>query len=132
MNFIRLRSVAFLVLMSLLHLSRPFRSGGAVRSRGALGFGSARFLQQQSLDLDASAGLVDVKVTQRKYPVDKAKVMKEIAVIKQALGVSEFNVDVWFCSENKIRDLNGEYRGKRKSTDVLSFPANDVSVVLCC
>lgn len=35
-----------------------------------------------------------------------------------------------FCSEAKIRELNRDWRGKSKSTDVLSFPANRVSTVL--
>ncbi|KAJ1406062.1 hypothetical protein B484DRAFT_469624, partial [Ochromonadaceae sp. CCMP2298] len=36
-------------------------------------------------------------------------------------------VDVWFCSEKKIRELNKEWRDISKSTDVLSFPSNDFS-----
>ena len=114
------------LIMSYLQIGRAFHS--SMRSAASLGRGSvARSLHTKSVDLDTSAGLVDVKVTQRKYAVDAERVKSEIAAIKEALGVSEFNVDVWFCSENKIRELNGENRGKRKSTDVLSFPANDVS-----
>lgn len=36
-----------------------------------------------------------------------------------------FQVDVWFCSDKKISELNGEWREKTSATDILSFPAND-------
>ena len=39
--------------------------------------------------------------------------------------VPHFQVDVWFCSDKKISELNGEWREKDSSTDILSFPAND-------
>lgn len=39
-------------------------------------------------------------------------------------------LDIWFCSEAQIRELNSEYRAADKSTDVLSFTMNDVSIPL--
>lgn len=39
--------------------------------------------------------------------------------------VPHFQVDVWFCSDKKIGQMNGEWRQKSKPTDILSFPAND-------
>jgi probable rRNA maturation factor len=39
--------------------------------------------------------------------------------------VPHFQVDVWFCSDRKIGEMNGEWRQKSKPTDILSFPAND-------
>jgi len=48
-----------------------------------------------------------------------------VGKIQGVLGVSDFQVDIWFCSDSKIRELNGDWRGKSKATDVLSFPAND-------
>jgi len=41
--------------------------------------------------------------------------------------VDDFAIDIWFCSDSKIRELNREWRQKMKSTDILSFPINDVS-----
>ena len=32
---------------------------------------------------------------------------------------------MWFCSDKKIGELNGEWRQQSKATDILSFPAND-------
>ena len=74
---------------------------------------------------DGERDLVGIKVTQRKYKVDEDAVRLHIKSISDVLGVGDFQVDVWYCSENKIRELNGDWRGKRKSTDVLSFPANE-------
>jgi len=69
--------------------------------------------------------LVEVRNTQRKFPVDVEAVQRSVAQIKAALGVSSFRVHVWFCSEPKMRELNDDWRDKRESTDVLSFPAYD-------
>jgi ssRNA-specific RNase YbeY (16S rRNA maturation enzyme) len=63
--------------------------------------------------------------TQKKIPIDKAEVIKQVKLIKDILQVSEFHVDIWFCTESKIRELNYEHRHVRKSTDILSFPANN-------
>lgn len=91
---------------------------------------------------------VMVKNTQSRIPVDVDAVAKQAHKIKSILKVEDFQVgvkcsslilminfvlassysqlDIWFCSDDKIRDLNEEWRGKRKSTDILSFPANEV------
>lgn len=63
--------------------------------------------------------------TQKKVIIDKVEVLRCTNMIKDILNVSEFHVDLWFCTETKIRELNKEHRGVRKSTDVLSFPANN-------
>jgi rRNA maturation RNase YbeY len=66
----------------------------------------------------------------KKYPIHAAAVKEQVAWIKLFLGVSDFQVDVWFCSDAKMMQLNGEWRNKRKSTDILSFPANDFTAPL--
>jgi probable rRNA maturation factor len=96
-----------------------------------------KFMSIKAIDLDGAhtekivgsegekGGLVGIKVTQRKYKVDEDAVRHHIRSISNLLGVGDFQVDIWYCSENKIRELNGDWRGKRRSTDVLSFPANE-------
>jgi probable rRNA maturation factor len=64
-----------------------------------------------------------VRSTQRKFPVDFERIKEETYEIQKVLGVEDFQVDVWFCSEAKIREMNADWRDKSKSTDVLSFPA---------
>lgn len=66
-----------------------------------------------------------IKNTQKTINIDIDRIQRQVDEIKKILNVADFNVDIWFCSETKIRELNDEWRGKRKSTDVLSFPACD-------
>ena len=66
----------------------------------------------------------------KKHPINAAVVKEQVAWIKLFLGVSDFQVDVWFCSDAKMMQLNGEWRNKRKSTDILSFPANEFTAPL--
>lgn len=69
--------------------------------------------------------LITLKNTQRKYLINTEQVKADITAIQRVLGVADFRVSVWFCSDDKIRDLNDDWREKRKATDVLSFPANE-------
>jgi len=71
--------------------------------------------------------MVTVKNSQRSIPIDTEVVREKVVQLKSILGVPDFELDVWFCSEAKIRELNREWRDKSKSTDVLSFPANEFS-----
>jgi len=66
-----------------------------------------------------------IKNTQKLINIDTERIQQQVNEIKKILNVTDFDVDIWFCSEAKIRELNDEWRGKRKSTDVLSFPACD-------
>ena len=68
-------------------------------------------------------GIVGYKNTQRNVPVDKIVVLECTSTLLNILNVSDFRVDIWFCSESKIRHLNQEWRGVNRSTDILSFPA---------
>jgi len=58
------------------------------------------------------------------------KMYKEIEnVVLETLKDEEVletpEVSIYFISNEEIRQLNNEYRGKDKETDVLSFPIND-------
>jgi rRNA maturation RNase YbeY len=66
-----------------------------------------------------------IKNTQKTIDIDIESVRLQTMKIKSILGINDFHVDIWFCSEDKIRSLNKEWRDKSKSTDVLSFPVND-------
>jgi probable rRNA maturation factor len=47
-----------------------------------------------------------------------------------AMGKSDSSVTIAFVSDRKIRELNRQFRGIDKSTDVLSFPGDDTSLNL--
>lgn len=88
---------------------------------------------------------VSVRNTQVRVGIDKEKTVQTVREIQKILmaskelssmnrriiiyrirgrfyQVEDFAVDVWYCSDSKIRELNHDFRGIRKSTDVLSFP----------
>lgn len=69
--------------------------------------------------------LVGYKNTQKNILLDRDVLVKSTSMLMGILGVSDFKVDIWFCSESKIRHMNKEWRGVNSSTDVLSFPANE-------
>ena len=69
--------------------------------------------------------LIGYKNTQKKVALDKEEIMNATSILMSILYVQDFQVDIWFCSEAKIRELNQEWRNVNKSTDVLSFPVND-------
>lgn len=51
------------------------------------------------------------------------KIKKVIKLtVEEAYPNHEFEVSVTICNDNYIHELNREYRGKDKPTDVLSFP----------
>lgn len=73
---------------------------------------------------------VTIRNTQRKFPIDLARVQEDLDIIRTILNVRDFEVDVWFCSNVKIRQLNDEFRHKSKATDILSFPITEVMTFL--
>lgn len=73
---------------------------------------------------------VTIKNTQRIHPIDIDKIKVQVISIQKYLKINDYSVDLWYCSNGKMRELNKEWRNKSKSTDVLSFPVNDVSMLL--
>lgn len=69
-------------------------------------------------------GMVEVVNRQRKLAVDGER-WREFAerVLKVAPAVEGGGVTVVFVSDRAMRELNRRWRGKRGTTDVLSFPA---------
>jgi probable rRNA maturation factor len=51
-------------------------------------------------------------------------------IMLDAMGKSDLSVTIAFVSDRKIRELNRQFRGIDKSTDVLSFPGEDTSLNL--
>jgi len=82
------------------------------------------YRERRSARLLATAK-IGYKNTQKKVTINKSEVLLVTENLRKALKVETFCIDIWFCSEARIRDLNYEHRGINKSTDVLSFPAND-------
>lgn len=58
--------------------------------------------------------------------LDKIRRSVEFAVENEKLG-ADAELSVALCGDGQIRALNRDFRGKDASTDVLSFPANELT-----
>jgi probable rRNA maturation factor len=68
-------------------------------------------------------GMIEIINNQRKIKLDK-KTFLEFAenIVSEIEETENKNVTIAFVSDRKMRELNKRYRGKDKTTDVLSFP----------
>ena len=69
----------------------------------------------------------DIKITDE----IKNLIKKSIAAVLKVENLDEnVEVSVSFVGDEEIRDLNRDYRGVDKSTDVLSFPMDDEFIIV--
>lgn len=64
------------------------------------------------------------------FLIDEKKVRDFVELILRLLHLDTYQIDLSFVDENKIRDLNRDFRFKDSPTDVLSFSQIDFSVPL--
>jgi probable rRNA maturation factor len=64
-----------------------------------------------------------IRNRQRYRPLDKTRLTKAAASILTFLNQTEAELSILFVGDKKMKELNSSYRGKNKSTDVLSFEA---------
>jgi probable rRNA maturation factor len=69
-------------------------------------------------------GVVFVNL-QKRYVIRTSTLMPFVRGLKRSLQLEKQKFNVCFVDDNSIRHLNLAYRGKNKSTDVLSFPWNE-------
>jgi probable rRNA maturation factor len=67
--------------------------------------------------------MIEVINRQRKLPVECERWQTFATEASRTLPVAASGVTVAFVSDRAMRDLNRMWRGKRATTDVLSFPA---------
>jgi probable rRNA maturation factor len=67
--------------------------------------------------------MVEVVNRQRRLQIDTRAWSSFAAKALAALGKSESPATIAFVSDRKIRELNRQFRGVDKATDVLSFPS---------
>ena len=67
--------------------------------------------------------MIEVVNRQRKVPLDCERWEKFAAKVLKVAAASGVGVTVAFVSDRVMRELNRRWRGKRGTTDVLSFPA---------
>ena len=64
-----------------------------------------------------------IRNRQRYRPLDKTRLSKAAGNILTFLNQAEAELSILFVGDRKMKELNSLYRGKNKSTDVLSFEA---------
>ena len=67
--------------------------------------------------------MIEVVNRQRKVPVDCERWEKFTEKVMKVVPANGAGVTVAFISDRLMRELNRRWRGKRGTTDVLSFPA---------
>ena len=68
--------------------------------------------------------MIEVVNRQRRLQIDTRKWSNFATKAIAAIGRSESSATIAFVSDRKIRELNRQFRGVDKATDVLSFPAD--------
>ncbi len=69
--------------------------------------------------------MIEVVNRQRRLPIDTEGWTTFATKALAAIGKSESSATIAFVSDNRIRELNRQFRGMDKATDVLSFPAEE-------
>jgi probable rRNA maturation factor len=68
--------------------------------------------------------MIEVVNRQRKLPIDSEHWQSFVARAVKAVPAKDADVTIVFVSDRAMREINLTWRGKRGTTDVLSFPAN--------
>ena len=68
--------------------------------------------------------MIEVVNRQRRFKVDTESWTTFAAKALAAIGNGESSATIAFVSDKRIRELNRQFRGIDKATDVLSFPAD--------
>src|SRR5215475_13706643 len=69
--------------------------------------------------------MVEVVNRQRRLQLDTETWSNFATTALNAIGKSESSATIAFVSDKRIRELNRQFRGIDKATDVLSFPAEE-------
>ena len=73
--------------------------------------------------------MIEVVNRQRRLKIDTRTWSTFATKALAAVGNSESSATIAFVSDKKIRELNRQFRGIDKATDVLSFPADEPEVL---
>lgn len=66
-----------------------------------------------------------IRNLQRQVKIDRKKISSDSEKLLGLLGICNAELSIILVNDRKIRELNLKYRGKDKTTDVLSFPLHE-------
>lgn len=70
--------------------------------------------------------MITIKNRQRAYPIDSVLLEKKVARVLKAVGYSQYELNIWFTTNQTMKKYNKQFRHKDAATDVISFPYYDV------
>ena len=69
--------------------------------------------------------------THHNYDLKEEKIISVAMEILRALDLEDYELSLVIVTNERIRELNKDFRGKDKATDVLSFPQIEWEKPLC-
>jgi len=66
--------------------------------------------------------MIIIKNNIKKIKINNQKIKKLVIDILKILNYQDFDIGIWFTTNNTIKKYNKNYRKKDKTTDILSFP----------
>ncbi|GCC33382.1 hypothetical protein chiPu_0011851 [Chiloscyllium punctatum] len=75
-------------------------------------------------DPQARMALV-IRNTQKVVPLRRARLGRDVRALRHLLGLGRFDLGLVCVDDQRMRALNGRYRGQEAATDVLSFPFHE-------
>ena len=65
---------------------------------------------------------VQISSSLRSWKIDERRIRGLVSHMAERLGVNHLEIHIDFVGPTAMRQINGKFRNKDKSTDVLSFP----------
>jgi probable rRNA maturation factor len=66
--------------------------------------------------------MILIKNKIKKIKINESQIKKDVAAMLRLLNYSDFDIGIWFTTNQTIKKYNKAYRKKDKATDILSFP----------
>lgn len=80
---------------------------------------------EKSASKQADEPLIEVVNRQRLHPIDRAQVIRLAREVLLAIGEPDSSLCIAFIRDRRMRELNRDYRGIDRPTDVLSFNSDE-------
>lgn len=68
---------------------------------------------------------INIDVENKDWDVDLESLKKAAILALESENISNTEITILLSDDKRIRELNSEFRGKDKPTDILSFPAGE-------
>ena len=68
---------------------------------------------------------IQIENRQARFKIDKRKIRGTVAMIFKILDCADREISIVFTDDETIRELNKQYLGRDKTTNVISFPLQE-------